>query len=90
MTIVGVSFGKPEKAARWVENQSYPFEVWSDTDKVLARALGAGDGMTPKRITAVLDARGKVVLVYPEVSVGTHPGDVLADVQALAAELKAP
>lgn len=46
--------------------------------------------MTPRRITAVLDASGKVVLFYPEVSVGTHPGDVLADVTALASELKAP
>ncbi len=39
---------------------------------------------TVKRITVVLDANGDLVLEYlDDISVGTHPGQVLADVQLL-------
>ncbi|MFT7521624.1 MAG: peroxiredoxin [Kiritimatiellia bacterium] len=87
MHIVGVSYGSPERASKWVENQGYNYEVWSDTDKVLGRALGAGDGNVAKRITVVLDAQGRPRVRYPAVSVGTHPSDVLDDIKKLRSQL---
>lgn len=35
--------------------------------------------MVPRRVTRVLDADVQVVLAYDQVSVGTHPQDVLDD-----------
>ena len=88
MAIVGVSYGSPERAAKWVENQGYPFEVWSDRDKVLGQALGAGDGGMAKRVSALLDSQGRVVVRYPEVGFGRHPSEMLDDVRRLEGELR--
>ncbi len=84
MRIVGVSYGGPEVTVRWVEQEQFGFEVWTDTDRTLAKTLGA-DGLMPfpKRVSVILDADGQAVVRYPEVAVGTHPGDVLEDARAL-------
>ncbi len=82
--IVGVSYGEPDKTRAWVEQEKFGFEVWTDSDRTLAGAVGAVGALPfPKRITAIVDAEGKAVVRYPEVSVGTHPPDVLEDVKAL-------
>ena len=41
------------------------------------------DQNTPRRVTRVLDAEGRVVLSYDDVKVGTHPEEVLQDCRAL-------
>ena len=80
-----MSFNDPEKIKAWTTDQEFPFEVWSDRDKTLAQALGAGGrfSVVPSRVSFVLDASGKVVLEYRDVKVGTHPEDVLLDCRAL-------
>lgn len=87
MKIVGVSFGSPQANTRWVESQSYNFEIWTDDDKTLAMYYGAVSGPGapfPKRITKVLDAEGNLILEYvSDVEVGTHPEEVLEDCQKL-------
>lgn len=88
MRIVAVSFGAPEVTKAWVDDQSFPYEVWTDTDKTLARTFGAIDDPSaerPSRITVVLDAEGRVALEYRDIGLGLpgHPQDVLDDVRAL-------
>ncbi len=86
MGIVGVSFAKPEKNREWSQHEGFQFPLWSDEDKALALHYGAVSGKLspmPSRITVVLDAQGQQVLRYDDVSVGTHPADVLADCKAL-------
>ena len=83
-----MSYGPPDKAAKWVENQGYQFEVWSDSDKVLGQALGAGDGGMAKRVSALLDSQGRVVVRYPEVGFGRHPSEMLDDVRRLEGQLE--
>jgi len=81
--IVGVSFDLPEATMKWVENQQFPFEVWTDTDRALALAYGAAatpEDARPKRISVLLDAQGELVATYGDVSVQAHPADVLEDV----------
>lgn len=83
---MGVSFNKVEKNAEWSEAEGYGFELWSDADKTLALHYGSvGSKMSPVpgRITVILDEEGEVVLRYDDVDVGTHPADVLEDLQAL-------
>lgn len=85
MKIVGVSFNKPQKNASWAQNQGFRYEVWSDQERALATQLGAAtkpDQGTPRRVTRVLDAQGRVVLSYDAVQVGTHPDQVLEDCRA--------
>ena len=69
-----------------MDSQKFPYEIWTDVDKTLAKTLGA-KGFTPfpKRYTFILDANAEVVLSYTNVSVSAHPSDVLSDVQSLFA-----
>ena len=88
MTIVGAGFNTPEKNLAWAEKEKFPYEVWTDSEKTLALAYGAADSKDrerPKRVTVVLDAKGDVVLRYPDIGIGlgTHPKDVLEDVRVL-------
>lgn len=85
--IVGASFGEPEQNRKWIKNQSYAFEVWTDDDKSLALHYGAidsKDAARPGRVTRVLDSEGTLVLEYKVgLNLGTHPQDVLEDCAAL-------
>lgn len=82
-----MSFAEPDVNVRWVENQEYQYEVWTDSDKTLALYYGAINGpgaAFPGRVTKVLDEQGRLVLEYVDgINVGTHPDDVLADVTKL-------
>jgi peroxiredoxin len=87
--IVGVSFDPPSDTARWVENQAFPFEVWTDTNRTLAMAYGAAaspDATHPARMTVLLDQDADLALTYGSVSVQSHPEDVLQDAVALFGE----
>lgn len=77
-----MSFDPPADTAKWVENQKFPFEVWTDSSRVLAVALGAADDVKaekPRRVSAILDAEGKVLVRYDTVGVMAHPAEVLED-----------
>lgn len=71
--------------ANWVASEGFQYEVWKDDDGQLGQYYGAMTGPTgsPARITKVLDADGTLILEYPQVNVGTHPQNVLEDMQAL-------
>ena len=88
MSIVGATYGSAANAANWVEDQEFQYEVWSDQDKVLGQALGAGDGGMAKRVSALLDSQGRVVVRYPEVGFGRHPSEMLDDVRRLEGQLE--
>ena len=85
--IVGVGFNPPEDMQAWAVDQSFTYELWTDTDRTLARTYGAAkrvDQPSPSRITMLLDAEGRLLLEYVgAIDTGTHPGDVLADCEAL-------
>ncbi len=87
MAIVGVSFDEPEDTEEWAIDQEFLFELWSDVDRILAVHYGASDDYddnAPSRITKLIGADGSLLLEYVEdVSVGTHPDEVLEDCQML-------
>ncbi len=86
MTIVGVSFNKPESNAEFIENEQFQYELWSDTEKTLALYYGAAItslDLVPQRKTKLLDAAGTLVLEYNSVDVNGHPAAVLEDCQVL-------
>jgi peroxiredoxin len=83
---VGVSFDSPSENLAWAEEENFPFELWTDDDKVLALTYGSVDSAssrTPGRVTVLLDVDGTWLLNYDPVNAITGPQDVLEDCQAL-------
>ena len=80
---MGVSFDSALKNAQWAAEESFNFELWSDTDRTLALTYGAATSDTQayaSRITVILNADGDLVLEYlTDINVGTHPNEVYDD-----------
>ena len=85
--IVGVGTDTPEKNLAWAEDEGFQFELWSDDDRTLGVTYGALSNArdnSASRVTMLLDADGNLLLSYTEnINVGTHPGIVLEDCQAI-------
>lgn len=81
-----MSFAGPVVNTAWILDQGFQYEVWTDEDRTLALHYGAVAKVTdiiPDRVTKILDGNGDLVVEYPAVAVGTHPGEVLEDCQTL-------
>ena len=82
-----MGFNDPQSMASWIEDESFPFEVWTDDNKTLAYTYGAISSKSasiPSRVTVLLGADGQLLLEYMDnISVGTHPSEVLADCEIL-------
>lgn len=80
--IVGISFDEPESNRRFVEAESLPFRLLSDTDRKLATAVGAADSVNAtfaRRISYLVGRDGKVRKAYDDVDPSGHAAVVLAD-----------
>jgi len=83
--IFGISFDEPEANQRFVEAESLPFRLLSDTDRKLAVAVGAADSvstMFARRISYLVGGDGKVRKAYDDVDPSAHAAVVLADCTA--------
>jgi peroxiredoxin len=72
----------------WAEEEEFPFELWTDTDKTLALYYGAissANATSVSRVTRILDEEGHLLLKYDDASFVTNPTDVLEDCQQLFA-----
>ena len=81
--IVGVSFDAPAANAAFVKAEGFPFRLLSDSEHMLAIAVGAADAVdapVAKRISYLVGPDGKVLRVYGAVTPASHAADVLADV----------
>ena len=80
--ILGVSFDDPKTNAEFVEKEKFPFRLLSDTDRTLARAVGAADSRDQamaRRISYLVGPDGRVLQAYSNVNPASHAGQVLAD-----------
>jgi len=82
-----VSYDSPETNRAFAERQHLPFLLLSDTNRTLARAVGAAIPLLPfpKRISYLIGADGTVLKAYPKVTPATHAEDVLRDYRELSA-----
>jgi len=88
VTVLGVSFDRPEKNAAFVKEHGFPFRLLSDEDKSLAIAVGAADSakrLFARRISYLVGADGKVLRAYPEVDPAVHARQVLDDLAVIGA-----
>ncbi len=86
VSIVGVSYDSPEANLAWAIDEGFQYELWTDTNRELATAYGAGPTLSAaKRVTMLLDSDGDLVLEYLNVNaeIGTSPQLLLADIDAL-------
>ena len=83
---MGVGWNDPDTNQNWAEEEGFQFEVWTDDDQALSLyydAAESGDWF-PSRVTKLLDSNGTLILEYVDsVNVGTHPGQVLQDCEAI-------
>jgi len=82
--VYGVSLDSPESHRRFREKNNLNFPLLTDEEGRAAEALGVlGDRGYANRVTFLLDADGKIVKVYPEVSPETHADEILEDAASL-------
>jgi len=80
--ILGISFDGVDANRAFAEKYQFNFPLLCDTDKKIGLAYGATDSPArdaPKRMSFLIDADGKIEKIWPKVSAGAHPGEVLAD-----------
>ena len=85
--IVGVSFDAPADNRAWAMEQKFPFELWTDHQRNLARVFGAAttsDATYPGRVTVLLDEQGQVLKRWDVLNPGGHPKEVLTFLQETA------
>ncbi len=83
--ILGVSVDDAASHRAFCEKFSLTFELATDPEGRVGTELGIMSGKVHKRVTFVVDAAGKVALVYPEVKPAGHARQILDDVSALRA-----
>jgi peroxiredoxin Q/BCP len=89
--ILGVSVDTPKKHAKFAEKYDLPFTLLADEEKKvvkLYRVWGkkkfmGREYMGTKRISYLIDPKGKIARVYENVKPDEHAEEVLADVKAL-------
>jgi peroxiredoxin len=77
-----VGYGSPEDHLDWATDQGFQYELWSDDDRGLSVAYGAGtaDSWWPERETFLVNREGDLILEYVDsVDTATSPYEVLED-----------
>ena len=82
--LVEPNFDDAASHAEFAKKHSLPFSLVPDTDHAWATAFGVSSklGMY-QRVSFLIDKKGKVARVYPDVDPGIHASQILADVLAL-------
>jgi len=86
--IVGVSRDSVASHQKFKDKFDLPFTLLADTESKLCDAMGViveknmygKKSMGVQRSTFLVDAKGKIVKVWPKVSVTDHAADVLASI----------
>jgi peroxiredoxin Q/BCP len=85
--ILGVSRQDAKSHQAFREKYHLPFDLLSDTDGKVAKALGVDTmliGGYHKRQSVLISADGKIIQFYPDVNPATHTAQVLQDLQNYA------
>ena len=82
---MGVSYDTPEKNRAFAAKNDLPFRLLSDSDRELAKSVGASRSLLPyaKRVSYLVSGDGIVLANYPDVDPKTHAAEVIVDFSAL-------
>lgn len=89
--VFGVSTDSTKSHAKFVDKYDLPFTLLSDEDKSLVKTYGVwGEKkfmgrtfMGIKRMSFLIDPKGKIAKIYPDVKPEEHATEVLQDLKAL-------
>ena len=83
LTVLGCSVDSADAHKKFIQKYNLPFSLLLDPDKKIATAYGAANGIPilglDRRITYVIDEKGNVLKVYPNVDPSTHAIEILND-----------
>ncbi len=93
LTVFGVSVDSVKKHAKFAEKYQLPFILLADEQKEMVEAYGVWgkkkfmgrEYMGTNRVSFLIDPKGKIAKVYPQVKPEVHAEEVLADMKALQA-----
>lgn len=77
--VIGVSLDSQESHKKFSEKHNLPFSLLSDNNKEVAKqygVLGFGSLVT-KRVTFIINKKGKIAWIFPKVDVKKHSAEVL-------------
>lgn len=77
IAVYGVSMDDEASHQAFTNKYSLPFPLLSDVGGVASRAYDADGGGYAKRLTYVVDEKGKIAKVYTTVNTATHAQDIL-------------
>jgi peroxiredoxin Q/BCP len=80
--ILGISFDSVDANRKFAEKFQFNFPLLCDTDKKVGIAFGAADDASagaPRRVSYLIGKDGRVEKVWPKVSAGKHPAEVLVE-----------
>lgn len=89
VAVLGISFDGVDSNREFAEKHALPFPLLSDGDRTVGLDYGAAntpDDGYAKRISYLLDVRGRVLKAYHKVDPSTHPRQVLDDLQHLVGD----
>jgi thioredoxin-dependent peroxiredoxin len=78
-----------EANRKFAEKFQFNFPLLCDVEKQVGLAYGATDSVdrpAPRRCSFLIGADGRIAKVFPKVSAGTHPGELLAELAAEATD----
>jgi peroxiredoxin Q/BCP len=83
LAVLGCSVDSADAHKKFIQKYNLPFSLLLDPDKKIATAYGAANGIPvlglDQRITYVIDEKGNVLKVYPNVDPSTHAIEILND-----------
>lgn len=81
IVVLGCSVQSADAHKAFIRKYSLPFPLLLDTDKKIAVAYGAANGIPvlglDRRITYVIDEQGKIAKIYPKVDPALHAKEIL-------------
>jgi peroxiredoxin Q/BCP len=79
ITVLGINFDDSKAHRDFVDTHQLPFPLMSDKNKKTARAYGATRFLLPmpKRITFLIDEKGKIAYIINNVNVEDHAQQIL-------------
>lgn len=81
IVLLGVNYATPKEHASFKEHHRLPFTLLSDYHKEVAKKYGAYRGMlrllAPARMTFIIDEKGLIKAVLPNVNVKTHAEKII-------------
>ena len=82
--VLGISFDPVEKNRAFAEKYDFPFTLLSDPDRSIGLAYHAAstpDQKSARRISYWIGPDGTIRKAYDQVNAGSHPTEVLADIE---------